>query len=95
MMSMIRRSTPAVALLAALECVGWVVAFQEETPREMIAAILPDVLVKGGDYTAIEAIAGHEFVLANQGRVLILPFVEGHSTTGLIERIGGRRPLSH
>ncbi len=79
-----------MTLLAALECVDWVVPFEEDTPRALIGTLLPDILVKGGDYTEISAIAGHDHVLANGGEVRILPFVDGHSTTGLIERIHRR-----
>ena len=77
-------------MLAALECVDWVVPFNEDTPRDAIGRVLPDILVKGGDYGAITAIAGHDHVLANGGEVRILPFVEGFSTTSLIDRITGR-----
>lgn len=76
-----------MAMLAALECVDWVAAFDEDTPREAICRILPDVLVKGGDYTDIQAIAGHDCVLAHGGEVRLLNFVEGFSTTGIIENI--------
>ena len=76
-----------MAMLAALECVDWVIAFDEDTPRDLIGVILPDILVKGGDYTDIRLIAGHDHVLAHGGRVEILEFVEGHSTTSIIERI--------
>ena len=79
-----------MTLLSALECVDWVVPFEEDTPRDVIGRLLPDILVKGGDYAAIESIAGHDHVLANGGEVKILPFVEGYSTTGLIEKISGR-----
>ena len=79
-----------MTLLSALECVDWVIPFEEDTPRDVIGRLLPDILVKGGDYAAIESIAGHDHVLANGGEVKILPFVEGHSTTGLIEKISGR-----
>ena len=74
-------------MLAALECVDWVVAFEEDTPRNVICRILPDVLVKGGDYADIALIAGHDCVLANGGEVRLLNFVEGFSTTGIIENI--------
>ena len=76
-------------MLAALECVDWVVAFQEDTPQQMIGKILPDILVKGGDYTDITEIAGHKEVLANGGRVELLGFIEGHSTTNVIQKIKG------
>ena len=74
-------------MLAALECVDWVVPFEEDTPKEVIDQLLPDILVKGGDYTDITSIAGHDSVLANGGEVKILSFIEGHSTTSIIQTI--------
>ena len=74
-----------MALLAALQCVDWVVPFTEDTPARLIEAVLPDVLVKGGDYR-VEQIAGHEAVQANGGEVRVLSFHDGYSTTRLIER---------
>ncbi len=76
-----------MAILAALECVDWVAAFDEDTPRNVICRLLPDVLVKGGDYADISAIAGHDCVLANGGEVRLLNFVEGFSTTAVIEKL--------
>ncbi len=73
-------------LLAALDCVDFVVPFDEDTPQRLIAKILPDVLVKGGDYK-IEQIAGHVEVLANGGQVLVLPFVDGFSTSNIVNKI--------
>lgn len=73
-------------LLAGLECVDAVCVFEEDTPRDLIAALLPDVLVKGGDYAPSE-VAGREEVEAAGGRVAIVPFVDGYSTTALVERI--------
>jgi len=73
-------------LLAALEMVDYVVIFDEPTPRELIKAVRPRVLVKGGDWKR-EEIAGASEVEADGGRVLIVPLVPGRSTTGLIERI--------
>jgi D-beta-D-heptose 7-phosphate kinase/D-beta-D-heptose 1-phosphate adenosyltransferase len=73
-------------LLAALASVDLVTVFDEESPRRLIARLLPDVLVKGGDY-ALDEIHGREEVEAAGGRVLALPFVEGASTTGVIERV--------
>lgn len=81
-------------LLAALECVDGVVLFDEDTPRALIASLLPDVLAKGGDYVP-EDIVGREEVVESGGRVEVIPFVEGYSTTDLIERIqtsGARSP---
>ncbi|MCI0404179.1 MAG: D-glycero-beta-D-manno-heptose 1-phosphate adenylyltransferase [Acidobacteria bacterium] len=73
-------------VLAALECVDAVTFFEEETPRELIAALRPDVLVKGGDW-APEQIVGREEVEAAGGRVVVVPYVEGYSTSALIEKI--------
>ncbi|HEX7905563.1 MAG TPA: D-glycero-beta-D-manno-heptose 1-phosphate adenylyltransferase [Chitinophagaceae bacterium] len=73
-------------LLASLVVVDAVVLFEEDTPLELINLILPDVLVKGGDYT-IEQIAGAKEVIANGGRVVINPILEGFSTTSLIEQL--------
>jgi|SRR6185295_197525 len=73
-------------VIAALEAVNYVIVFDEETPRELIAALLPDVLVKGGDWP-LNQIVGREEVEAAGGRVLSLPYVEGSSTTEIIERI--------
>jgi D-beta-D-heptose 7-phosphate kinase/D-beta-D-heptose 1-phosphate adenosyltransferase len=74
-------------MLAALDCVDWVAEFEEDTPQAVIDQLLPDILVKGGDYTDITSIAGHESVLANGGEVKILNFIEGHSTTAIIQTI--------
>jgi len=74
--------------LAALGFVDSVVLFGEETPRELIATLLPDVLVKGADYK-VEDIAGAKEVLAAGGEVQTLTFVEGYSTTGIIQKACG------
>jgi len=73
-------------VLAALEAVDYVTIFDEETPRELIASILPDVLVKGGDWP-VDRIVGREEVEASGGTVLSLPYMEGSSTSEIIERI--------
>ena len=75
-----------MAVLAALRSVDWVVPFSEETPADLIAAVQPDVLVKGGDYTP-ESIAGAESVVASGGSVKVLDFVEGYSTTGIVSAL--------
>lgn len=72
-------------LLASLLIVDAVVIFEEDTPLELIKLLMPDVLVKGGDYS-IEAIAGAREVIAAGGRVVINPLLEGFSTTALIEK---------
>lgn len=74
------------ALLAALFFVDAVVIFEEETPQNLIADLLPDVLVKGGDYT-IDKIVGAKEVMANGGEVKTLTFVDGYSSTSIIEKI--------
>jgi D-glycero-beta-D-manno-heptose 1-phosphate adenylyltransferase len=73
-------------LLAALVMTDGVIIFEEDTPYNLITAIMPDVLVKGGDYT-IEQIVGAKEVMANGGEVKIVPILEGFSTTGIIERM--------
>lgn len=73
-------------VLAALACVDFVTIFDNPTPREIIAALLPDVLVKGGDW-GVAQIVGREEVEAAGGQVLSLPFVAGCSTSEVIERI--------
>ena len=73
-------------LLASLLMVDAVIIFDEDTPLELIEAVEPEVLVKGGDYT-LEQIVGAKEVLASGGRVVINPIVPGYSTTGLIEKI--------
>jgi D-glycero-beta-D-manno-heptose 1-phosphate adenylyltransferase len=73
-------------LMASLLMVDAVILFDEETPLDLINSVLPDVLVKGGDYT-IEQIVGAKEVIASGGRVVINPIVSGYSTTGLIEKI--------
>ena len=75
-----------MTVLAALGAVDWVVEFTEETPERLISELLPDVLVKGGDYS-VEQIAGHKQVLANGGSVDILQFEDGCSTTAIINAI--------
>lgn len=75
-----------LALMAALECVDLVVAFDDDTPLELISAIKPDILVKGGDYT-VETVVGHDLVTKWGGRVAIVPLLDGKSTTSLIERL--------
>lgn len=73
-------------VLAALECVDYVVFFEEDTPLNIITQVVPDVLVKGGDYS-IDNIVGADFVMQNGGKVLTIPFVNGFSTTSIIENL--------
>lgn len=75
-----------MAVLNALECVDWVIAFSEDTPEQLICEILPDILVKGGDYQ-IEQIAGGKCVQAYGGQVCVLDFLEGCSTSRIIAKL--------
>ena len=76
-------------ILAALRQVTYVTIFDDVSPRSLIAKILPDVLAKGGDY-GLDAIHGREEVEAAGGRVVSLPFIEGASTSAIIERMQRR-----
>ncbi|MEN9513039.1 MAG: hypothetical protein RJB16_799 [Bacteroidota bacterium] len=73
-------------VLSNLAIVDLLIVFEEDTPLELIKALMPDILVKGGDYT-IDQIVGAKEVIAGGGKVIINPIVEGYSTTGLIEKI--------
>jgi len=73
-------------VLAALSCVDYVTLFEEDTPEELIKVVKPNVLVKGGDYQ-IENIVGADFVIQNGGIVTTIPFVDGFSSTHIIERL--------
>ena len=74
-------------ILSALHFVDAVVLFEEETPYNLIKAVMPDILVKGGDYK-VEEIAGHDIVQANGGEVVLMDIVQGHSTTSLEQKMG-------
>lgn len=75
-----------VRVLAALEAVDAVCLFDEDTPAELIAALVPDILVKGADY-ALDEVVGRDTVKAAGGRVELIELVEGRSTTELVRRI--------
>ncbi len=75
-----------IIMLAALKSVDLVVPFSEDTPLKLISALMPDILVKGGDYKP-EDIVGAKEVLANDGEVVVVPFIDGHSTSSLIRKI--------
>jgi rfaE bifunctional protein nucleotidyltransferase chain/domain len=77
------------AILAALFFVDAIIVFEEDTPRDLITALLPDVLIKGADY-AIENIVGGKEVIANGGEVKTIDFVEGYSSTSIIQKIKDR-----
>lgn len=82
----VNRELDRAFVLAGLGCVDAVTLFDEDTPAALIAALLPDVLVKGGDYTP-ETVVGRDTVEQAGGRVVIIPLVHGHSTTGTLERL--------
>ena len=73
-------------VLASLACVDYITLFEEDTPENLIKVVQPNVLVKGGDYT-IDQIVGAEFVMQNGGTVTTIPFVEGYSSTQIIEQL--------
>ncbi len=75
-----------MTVLSALECVDWVVPFSEDTPERLICEVLPDLLVKGGDYSP-DQIAGGRCVQDKGGEVKVLPYVEGNSTSDIIKAI--------
>ena len=85
----INNETDRAKVLLSLDFVDAVVIFNEETPQELIRELLPNVLVKGGDYNKNE-IAGASDVEANGGEVKILPFLKGYSTTNILQKQSGK-----
>jgi rfaE bifunctional protein nucleotidyltransferase chain/domain len=86
----VRTERERAYVLAALEMVDAVVIFEQDTPLELIKALEPDVLVKGGDYTEANVV-GAEEVRSMGGRVVIVPLTPGHSTTAIVEKLRGQR----
>jgi rfaE bifunctional protein nucleotidyltransferase chain/domain len=84
----VRSEADRAYVLAALEMVDAVVVFDQDTPLELVRAIEPDVIVKGGDYTPASVVGAAE-VTARGGRVVIIPVTPGHSTTSTIEKLRG------
>jgi D-beta-D-heptose 7-phosphate kinase/D-beta-D-heptose 1-phosphate adenosyltransferase len=82
----VRREVERAYVLAGLAAVDAVVVFDEDTPLELVRALTPDVIVKGGDY-APDTVVGGEDVRARGGRVVIIPLTPGQSTTSIIERL--------
>lgn len=82
----IRGERERAHVLAALAAVDCVVVFDEDTPAELVAALQPDVIVKGGDYRP-EDVAGGETVRARGGRIVIIPITPGHSTTATVNKL--------
>ena len=81
----IQNQNDRAEILAALACVDYTVIFDEQTPERLIHEVRPDILVKGGDWK-ISEIVGSDFVLANGGQVRSLQFIDGRSTTKIIEK---------
>tara|TARA_B110000495_G_scaffold172537_1_gene161527 strand:- start:45 stop:536 length:492 start_codon:yes stop_codon:yes gene_type:complete len=73
-------------LLASLQFVDAIVFFSDENPYKLIENLVPDILAKGGDYKVTE-IAGHNIVLENGGEVILVPFIDGFSSTNIVEKI--------
>jgi rfaE bifunctional protein nucleotidyltransferase chain/domain len=84
----VRNEADRAYVLAALEMVDAVVVFDQDTPLELVRALEPDVIVKGGDYTPA-SVVGAADVTARGGRVVIIPVTPGHSTTSTIEKLRG------
>jgi D-glycero-beta-D-manno-heptose 1-phosphate adenylyltransferase len=84
----VRSQADRVYVVASLEAVDAVTVFDDDTPLELVRALLPDVIVKGGDYTP-GAIVGAADVLARGGNVVVVPLTPGQSTTSIIERLRG------
>lgn len=82
----VNKELDRAGVLAALQCVDYIVLFGEDTPEALIKSIAPDVLVKGGDWKKKD-IVGSKQVIKNGGKVFSVPFVKGHSTSGLIKRL--------
>jgi len=85
----VRSELDRAFVIAALECVDCVVIFDEDTPLELIGALRPDVVVKGGDYNE-DTVVGAKEVKSWKGRVVIVPLTPGHSTTSIIEKLSGQ-----
>ena len=78
--------TSRVAVMAGLQAVDWVITFDDDTPLQLIRAIAPDVLVKGGDYS-VDTIVGAQDVINNGGEVKVVPTLDNYSTTSLIKSV--------
>jgi bifunctional ADP-heptose synthase (sugar kinase/adenylyltransferase) len=75
--------------MASFEFVDYLILFSEDTPSELMKVLKPDVWVKGGDYTNIEDLPEHRVMMEIEGEVVILPYVEGFSTTDIYNKILG------
>jgi rfaE bifunctional protein nucleotidyltransferase chain/domain len=86
----VRTEVDRAYVLAALEAVSLVCVFAQDTPRDLVLALRPDVIVKGGDYSP-DTVVGAEDVRSWGGECVIIPLTPGHSTTSIIERLRGER----
>ena len=86
----VRSAEERAFVLAAVECVDLVVVFPEDTPLELVKALKPDVIVKGGDYTEATIVGASE-VKSWGGRVVVVPLTPGQSTTAIIRKLGEAR----
>jgi D-beta-D-heptose 7-phosphate kinase/D-beta-D-heptose 1-phosphate adenosyltransferase len=86
----VRNEIERAYVLAALECVDCVVVFEQDTPLELVLELKPDVIVKGGDYSA-STIVGAREVVAWGGEVVVIPLTPGQSTTSIIEKLSERK----
>lgn len=86
----VQNETARATVMASIASADLVMLFEEDTPERLIRAVLPDVLIKGADYT-LDQVVGADIVQANGGRVALIPLEEGHSTTGTIKRINAGR----
>jgi len=84
----VRGESERAYVLSALEMVDAVVLFDHDTPLDLVVALEPDVIVKGGDYT-VETIVGAREVMARGGEVVVIPLTPGQSTTSIIEKLSG------
>ena len=84
----VRNERDRAYVLSGLEAVDLIVLFDEDTPLELVKALRPDVIVKGGDYT-VDSIVGAREVESWGGQAVVVPLTEGHSTTSIIEGLGG------
>lgn len=78
--------TSRAILLASLAFVDAVILFYEETPLDLITAVVPDILAKGGDYDT-NSIVGHDIIKKNGGKIILIPFLEGFSSTNIVDKI--------
>ena len=85
----VRSEAERAYVLAALEAVDLVVLFEQDTPLELVSALRPDVIVKGGDY-AVDSIVGANEVESWGGEVVVVPLTPGQSTTSIIEKLSGK-----